>query len=105
MKKLVLSLIMALATTCTMAASEAEDVSVNQAPQLESSSASAPALNVAQLLGISESTLSEELQNVLAWNGGIPNRPHFIFPNLQQCLAIPECVCEPYNGMWGCFIE
>ncbi|MFC3195324.1 hypothetical protein ACFODZ_13810 [Marinicella sediminis] len=104
MKKVLLSLILALATTFTMAASEVQDVSVDTVTAAEKALVAEPVVNVAQLLGISENTLSDDLKNIMAWQG-IPNRPHFIFPNLQQCQAIPECVCEPYNGQWGCFIR
>ncbi len=56
---------------------------------------------VAELIGVSENTLSDEL----AAQFTIPGiRPHFYFHTLQQCQAVPECVCQQEGALWACYI-
>ncbi len=103
MKKIILSLILLMTVTAGMAVQNDSVGAHTVQPQVEQA-VQAGDLNVAALLGITENKVSDELIHQIAWSG-IPNRPHFIFHTLQQCQSVPECVCEPYNGQWGCFIR
>ncbi len=101
MKKFMLMLVLAIISGAVFASQSNIQV-------LDTAEQSAVELNVqtgdfsvAELIGVSENTLSNEL----AAQFTIPGiRPHFYFHTLQQCQAVPECVCQQEGALWACYI-
>ncbi len=101
MKKITLMLVLAIISGAVFA-------SQSNLNALEAAAQSATELNVqtedfsvAELIGLSEHTISDELVAHL----NIPGiRPHFYFHTLQQCQAVPECVCQQEGALWACYI-
>jgi hypothetical protein len=102
MKSVMFTLILALSFTASMASKNTDlTVQAFDQPTVEKQVQFEEALNVAELIGVSENSMSEELMgqmNLLSF------KPHFYFHTLQQCQAIPECVCQQEGALWACYI-